>query len=58
VNIAVTLFPKTACAYIDLGAGSYVMQLIFAFLASVAFFVNRHWKKMLWWFKKGSHVDD
>jgi hypothetical protein len=48
----IVIYPQPAHAYIDLGAGSYIMQLIAGFLASGLFLLKRKWNKLLKWFKE------
>ncbi len=41
------LFPRNAYAYIDLGSGSYVFQLIIASLLGLLFTIKIYWKKIV-----------
>ena len=57
------IFPKRAHAYIDMGTGSYVFQLILAFIFGGLFGIRLYWKKIKTFFsnlfsKKGGNDEE
>lgn len=40
------VFSKEAHAYIDPGTGTYIMQLIVAFIIGGVFFIKTYWRKI------------
>jgi hypothetical protein len=46
------VFPLSASAYIDLGSGSYVIQIILASLLGVFFMTRTYWKRLKIYFQK------
>ena len=52
INITVLLFllflilPDTTYAYIDLGSGSYIFQMLLAFLLGMSFVLKIYWRKV------------
>jgi hypothetical protein len=52
------LGPRDALAYIDLGTGSYVFQLIIASLLGAAFAVKAYWERIRAFFGRRRREDD
>ena len=44
--ISVLILPRTICAYIDPGTGSYVFQILIAALVAVGFALKIFWSKI------------
>ncbi|OFY26523.1 MAG: hypothetical protein A2275_10880 [Bacteroidetes bacterium RIFOXYA12_FULL_35_11] len=42
----ILLFPSDAYAYLDPGTGSYIMQLLIAFVLGGLFAIKLYWKKV------------
>ena len=38
--------PKSAHAYLDPGSGSYLIQIVVAFLAGTGYFLKANWSKV------------
>lgn len=60
--IAFLSFPKLIYAYIDLGTGSYIIQLIIAAFISISLVIKIFWTKMKTFFtkilKKTKHLNE
>jgi O-antigen/teichoic acid export membrane protein len=56
-GVFITLFPQPAYAYLDPGTGSLIWQILLAGGFSVAYFVRRHWKRIVRIFKRDSTPD-
>lgn len=41
------LFPQSAYAYIDLGTGSYIIQMLIAGAVGILFAVKMYWKNLI-----------
>ena len=52
LTIFILIFPVNAYAYFDPGTGSYIIQIILAFLASCYFFITNPYKFLKKYFKK------
>jgi hypothetical protein len=52
------LGPRDALAYIDLGTGSYVFQVIIASLLGAAFAVKAYWERIRAFFGRRRREDD
>jgi hypothetical protein len=52
------LGPGDALAYIDLGTGSYVFQVIIASLLGAAFAVKAYWERIRAFFGRRRREDD
>ena len=44
VCLLLLIFPRAVYAYIDLGTGSYILQLIIATLLGVTFTIKAYWR--------------
>lgn len=51
------LFPDQAHAYIDLGTGSYIIQLIIGAFLGGALAIKMYWRNLINFFKKKSPKD-
>jgi hypothetical protein len=52
------LGPRDALAYIDLGTGSYVFQLLLASVLGVAFAVRAYWERLRAFFSRRRREGD
>ncbi|OGD31677.1 MAG: hypothetical protein A2V45_14295 [Candidatus Aminicenantes bacterium RBG_19FT_COMBO_58_17] len=55
--LALFLLPLCAYSYIDLGSGSYIIQLIIAAFVGITFSLKIYWKKIRTRFSKKEKVD-
>lgn len=46
------IFPERAQAYLDAGTGSYLIQLVIAFIAGGLFVFKVFWRKIWFFFKR------
>jgi threonine/homoserine/homoserine lactone efflux protein len=55
----IVFFPAhTAHAYIDAGAGSYVIQIIIGFFLGAAYAVKHYWRRIVAWIKSRKNKKD
>jgi hypothetical protein len=52
ITLITLLFPQKACAYIDLGTGSYIFQIIIAFFIGGIYAIKQHIQQIKFYFKK------
>ena len=45
-TLSILVFPHTAYAYIDLGTGSYLLQILAATLLGALFSIKLYWQKI------------
>ena len=55
--LALFLLPLSAYSYIDLGSGSYIIQLIIAAFVGITFSLKIYWKKIRALFSKKEKAD-
>lgn len=46
LTLCVLIFPERAQAYLDAGTGSYLIQLVIAFVAGGLFMVKTFWRQL------------
>ena len=44
--ISIYIIPLSAYAYLDLGTGSYVIQMTIASAVGISFFIKMHWRRI------------
>lgn len=44
--IGLLIIPLPARAYLDLGTGSYVIQMVIASAVGISFFIKMHWRRI------------
>jgi len=45
-------FTSFSFGYLDLGSGSYLLQIILGFLLAGLYMLRHYWKRLFNWFKK------
>lgn len=58
IFIITLIKPENSYAYFDPGTGSYIVQLLLAFLASCYVFISNPIKFLKEYFKKNKKIDD
>jgi len=46
ISFIALIFPINACAYIDLGTGSYFLQILLGFVFGLIFSIKLFWNKI------------
>jgi hypothetical protein len=58
LSLLFLVFPQNASAYIDLGTGSYIFQIILAFLIGGLYAIKQHFQRVKTFVKKLFSIKD